>query len=501
LLKQACQPHFVLTIAELFVTVKKQNTMKTMIFRSLLLVPAILAMFAGYSQVNATIPVDRIDSLMQRAVAMDLYSGNILIVHDLRVAYEKSFGKADYENNIPNTPETKFQLASVTKDFTRVMILQLAEQHKLSLEGTIGQYLTGFSQDVNKVTVGQLLDFTSGLGDYHTSAEFQQLDKKSVIIRDLIPIIQKEKLQFEPGTQFLYSNSGYVVLGAIIEKVTNKNYYENLKELILDRLDLHNTGMNGYIPPMPGIATGYLTNQPGALQNNSQWHFAGGGDGGIYTTTHDLLKFITSVFFDNSLLSDSSKLKYASGKMSPVKFNSWDDFLKSGRYSPAGGAPGVSTLFTVNMKTRNIGIFLSNYDEGTAEEIGMRISAILNGKPVQPLHQPASKYLYTLIKTKGGKYFEENYKQEMQNSGMRPDDDMVLLNIGQKLTEEKDYGNAISLYNVYTKEFPDIIIAWNELGEIYLSEGIKTEAGKCFQAALKLSPGNKRAQKGLEKSK
>ncbi len=454
-----------------------------------------------HGQEMRLIPVSRIDSLFQKAVEMNIFSGNVLVVHNKGVVYEKSFGKADYEKNIPNTAETKFQLASITKDFTRVMILQLAEQHKISLAGTIGQYLPGFSEEVSKVTVGQLLDFSSGLGDYHTSSAFQQMDGKPLVIRDLLPVIREEKLQFEPGTRVLYSNSGYVVLGAIIEKVTGKNYYENLKELILSPLNMNNTAINGYIPSLPGIATGYMTNQIGPLLDNSRFHLAGGGDGGIYTTTHDLLAFITSLFYDNRLLSDSSKLIFVSGKMSPGKFTSWAEFRNTGRYSPAGGAPGVSTLYTVNMKTQNIAIILSNYDEGTAEEIGIRLSAILNDKPLIPLHQPASKYLYQIIKTKGGNYFRENYRKEVENAGMNPDDDMVLLNVGNKLSEEKDYDNAIDLYTIYTQEFPRIIIAWNELGELYLEKGDKQNAGKCFSAALRLSPDNRRAKKGLENSK
>ncbi len=453
------------------------------------------------SQSSQPIPVNRIDSLFNRAMEMNLFSGNVLIAHNKQIVYEKSFGKADYENKIPITSETKFQLASITKDFTRVMILQLAEQLKFSTDDNIGKYLSGFSPEVNKVTIKQLLDFTSGLGDYHRTEDFQSQEGKILLAKDIIPIIQKEKLQFEPGSQTRYSNSGYVVLTAILEKVTGKNYYENLKELILDKLNMHNTAMNGYVKPLPGIAVGYLSNQIGALQNNSTWHLAGGGDGGIYTTTHDLLAFITSVFYDNQLLSDSSKLKYATGSMSHEKINSWNDFLIAGRYAPAGGAPGVSTLFTVNMKTKNIAIILSNYDQGTAEDIGMRVSAILNNKPVLPLQESAQKFLYNVLKTKGGNYFEQNFKVEMQQSGMRPDDDMVLLNVGNALIKDHDYDNAVSLYKIYTTEFPDIIIAWNDLGETYLDKGDKTAAKKCFEKALQLMPENKRAKEGLQKTK
>ena len=448
----------------------------------------------------AGIPADRIDSLMNVAGNMNLFSGNILIAHDVKIAYERSFGKADYEKNVPNTPETKFQLASVTKDFTRVMVLQLAERKKLSLKDNLGKYLDGFSAEANKVTLEQLLDFTSGFGDYHNTAEFQQYQGTTMVVKDILPIIRKERLLFEPGTRFRYSNSGYVLLGAIIERVTGKTYLEALHELILDPLNLKSTSMNGYAEPMPGIATGYLTNELGSLRNNSEWQVAGGGDGGIYSTTHDLLAFFSSVFYDNRLLADSSKLIYATSANNREHFKSWDEFRATGRYSPAGGAPGMSSLVAINMKSSNMFIILSNYDQGTAEEIGRRIGAILNNRPVAPLQEPAQKYLYGIIESKGGKYFEDNYKTEIQKSGMQPDDDMVLWSVGKKLMEDNDIEKAVSLYRVYTLEFPGIIVAWNGLGEAYLATGDQRDAGDCFRKALELSPGNQRATEGLKKT-
>ncbi len=98
-----------------------------------------------------------------------------------------------------------------------------------------------------------------------------------------------------------------------------------------------------------------------------------------------------------------------------------------------------------------------------------------------------------------GKYFEKNYKKEMENSGMRADDDIVLLDAGMALMEDKDYDNAISLYKIYTSLFPEIVVAWNELGEAYLKVNDKQNARSSFEQVLKLRPENPRAKRGLEK--
>lgn len=468
--------------------------------RIILLATLIATSLASKSQSTETFPSNRIDSLLNEAIKLNIFSGNVLIAHDGTIAYEKSFGKANYETGMPNSPETKFQIASITKDFTKVMILELAEVHKISLNDSIGKFLSGFSDEVKKVTILQLLSFRSGLGDYHQSMEFQDLKENGLTVKDILPIVKKEKLHFTPGTQFLYSNSGYVVLAAIIEEVTGKGYDENLKELILDKCNMKNTGINGYANPMPGIATGYLSNEIGPLKNNSGWTLCGCGDGGIYTTTNDLLSFITAVIFTNKLINDSSKMIYVGEKSNTANTTKWDDFKMAGAYAPAGGAPGVSSLFTINMKTKNIVIILSNFDEGTAEDIGIRLGAILNNKTLQPLHEPASRYLYNLIKTKGGKYFEENYSYEIEKSGMMPDDDMVLFTVGRGLRDMNDIQGAISLYKVYTTLFPKIFICWNELGECYLQFKDKENAKKCFEEALKIQPGNPRVKDNLSKT-
>jgi CubicO group peptidase (beta-lactamase class C family) len=461
----------------------------------------VLCSLRSNAQQSSNVISKRIDSLVNVAVGMQLFSGDVLIANSNKVIYEKAFGKADYESNTPNTLSTQFQIGSITKDFTKVMALQLIEQHKLSLTDTIGKFLPDFPSRLSGITVNQLMMHKSGLGSYTDAPPFGE-DPEAVnqikTISDIIPYIKKGELNFKPGARALYSNSGYVLLAAIIEKVTGKSYYEVLKQQILDKLNMTNTGFSAYVKPADGKATGYLSNSLGPLQSNTDMHIIGGGDGGIYMTAHDLLAFVNSLLYDNKLLTNGSKQIAFTNPFRDKPAQGWDDFRKIGKIALAGGAPGLSAVWSADMTTGNIVVALSNFDEGTAEQLNRRITAILNNKPVVPFKLPPAKYLYEVINTKGGQYFEANYKAEMQNSGMEMDNDMVLLDVGRALLEKNEADKAISLYKVYTAQFPQIVVAWNDLADAYLKKGDKVNAKTCYQQALALRPGNPRATRALE---
>jgi len=215
----------------------------------------------------------RIDSLVEKALSLQLFSGNVLVANNGKIIYDKCFGKADYEGNTPNTVNTQFQIGSITKDFTKVMILQLVEQGKLRLTDTLGALLLGFPARLNGITLQQLLMHKSGLASYTDGPPFgEDADEVARIktIADILPYIKREPLNFKPGTQALYSNSGFVLLAAIIEKITGKSYNQALKEQILDKVGMTQTGFNAYVKPEPGKATGYLSNSLGPLQSNTE---------------------------------------------------------------------------------------------------------------------------------------------------------------------------------------------------------------------------------------
>ena len=127
-----------------------------------------------------------------------------------------------------------------------------------------------------------------------------------------------------------------------------------------------------------------------------------------------------------------------------------------------------------------------------------RINAVINDRQPAPFQLPPSKFIYTLLKEKGPQYFLANYKKELTDAHVSLEDDMNLLYAGEQLLQEKNADAAIALYTVYTTEFPNIIVAWNDMGDAYLMKGDKEQAKKCFTQALKLRPANERAKRALQ---
>ncbi len=454
----------------------------------------------GLTQTAGNIATERLDSLVTDANSKDVFSGNVLILKNGNVIFQKSIGYADEVKKIANTSETKFQIGSITKLFTKAIILQMIEENKINGSDNLGKYLTGFPKDIaDNVTIQELIDHTSGLGDYF--GKFSPETGMSIkTVGDVLPFIQKEKLQFAPGSDKQYSNSGYAVLANIIEKIENKNYGDVLKERILDKIGMDNTGFSVVEnSKIPGKAKGYLSNELGPKRDNSELFITGAGDGGMYSTTGDLVKFAQSLTSDNRLLTNDSKLQLFNTPLFPVHYSSWEEFQTMGKMAVAGGAAGISAVLGINMDKNYIMVVLSNYDEHTAEGVAKRISDIMNGRQPKPVSPPPARAIYNLIKENGALKFVTDYKSELDSAGIKLDDDMTLLSVGTQFLREKDADNAIGLYTVYTREYPNIIIAWNDLGDAYLLNKDYDNAKKSYEQALKVNPGNERAKKSLQK--
>ncbi|MEO8232923.1 MAG: serine hydrolase domain-containing protein, partial [Ignavibacteriota bacterium] len=168
------------------------------------------------------------DKLLNDAYKMDIFSGVVLIADKENVQYLKAFGNSDYDTQSPNVTDTKFNIGSIGKLFTQILITQLIQEGRLKQSDNLEKvYPIYKNENDKKITVKLLLTFSAGLGDYFRIDEFNQNPEKYIKIADLISAISKEPLLYEPGSSNEYSNSSYVVLGGIIEKITGKSYLEN----------------------------------------------------------------------------------------------------------------------------------------------------------------------------------------------------------------------------------------------------------------------------------
>jgi D-alanyl-D-alanine carboxypeptidase len=234
------------------------------------------------------------------------FNGTILIQHDNKQIYHRSFGVADRAFNIPINNDTKFKIASITKLFTAVLILQLCDQRKLDLHAHIKAYLPDYrGQAAEKVTIHNLLNHTSGIQNMDTMKSYEEAVKKGMEVYqlphttdDLLTSYCSGKLVHEVGKVFDYNNADYIILGKIIERLTGKSFEEALRERILNPLGMTESGMLYQKDVVRNLANTYLkVDQAKELINDlpvyiENWYSAGG----MYSSAADLLKFSNALY-------------------------------------------------------------------------------------------------------------------------------------------------------------------------------------------------------------
>lgn len=254
----------------------------------------------------------KIDEVMTLASKYGLFNGSVLVAENGKVIYKKGLGLANMEWNIPNTPETRFRLGSITKQFTATLILQLVEQGKVKLDGKLSDYLPDYRKDIGqKVTVHQLLNHTSGIPSYTgLPGFFNEISRDPYSVGDFVKKYASNDLQFEPGTKFSYNNSGYFLLGAIIEKVTGQPYERVLKEKIFDPLGMKNTGYDHHATILEKRASGYVKTPDGYVNAPYLDMSLPYAAGSMYSTVDDLYLWDQALYTDRVLSAQSKELMY-----------------------------------------------------------------------------------------------------------------------------------------------------------------------------------------------
>lgn len=435
------------------------------------------------------------DDLVNAYIDLGIFSGVVVIADKGKPFYEQSFGLADREKGIPNTLETKFVIGSMNKTFTRILILQLMEEGKLALSDQMVKYLKGFDQpDAPKITINHLLNHTSGFGDYH-SPELFDLPYQKKNIQGILPLIKKLELNFEPGTDNEYSNAGYIILGAIIEKITGKSYAENVTERIAKPMEMKSL-VTTNVKQIPDRAIGYMKTFDGYI-DNEEFISEPRSDGGFYANVYDILKFYRAYFYGDELLNDKQRKQ--------------DEFFQRiagiceehGAGIPlAGGFNGANTVH-VEMLADDISIVVfANMDEPVAEKIAIGILHIINGKIPEEPALPAKLNVYKTYKDKGINYVKEHFEELTTNWFFGDPKDFILNNLGYDLLFSGQLEEAIDIFKLNTELYPEIANCWDSYGEALLESGDRNGALKAYKKALEINPdlpSTRKAVKELEK--
>lgn len=360
--------------------------------KNILLLIFALSFFNSNAQQQNDSLTQKLDEYLISANKFYKFNGSALVAQNGKILLQKSYGYKNVATHILNDSNTIFQIGSVTKQFTSTVILKLQEEGKLSVQDKLSKYFPEFKY-ADQITLENLLLHTSGIYNYTNDidAEDSAIVCNPVDKQLVLDIMFKHTLQFKPETQFSYDNSGYYLLGLIIEKVTGKSYEQNVRDIIFDPLKMTHSLFDFKNSSDTNIATGYQTLNDTNQIVASAWRWDSTvtyAAGAIFSTTSDMYKWAQAIAGKMILSADSWKAAFTPH----FEHYGYGWFIDSlyGKKNVAhgGGIPGF-VAYLCYYPTEDVTIILLNnkgwFDEGLTE-INANLSAILFHKPYELMH-------------------------------------------------------------------------------------------------------------------
>ena len=402
------------------------------------------------------------------------FSGSVLLAKAGRPIYQTSVGLANRENQTPNGLDTKYNLGSIIKNFTAVLILQQVERGAIGLDDSLDSFGLGFpAETARKITVRNLLDHTSGLPDVFTAA-YRENPLSFKTIADKLALLQDAPLLFEPGSERRYSNYGYIVLGAILQKTTGQSFASLLQENIFDRLKLEDS-VFPYRHDASNQSLRYTFNYAGeqAFVGVTEHHSP---DGGIESTVADVLTFYRALFYGDELLSHegSTILEYF-----PIDSEHWVAF---------GGGAGVSAAVELDLTNDYQIIVLANTDGLVAEEITNRIYAYIQTGNYDPIRLPPVVFAWNTYQDMGPETFKADFLASYKSAGYNQFVGRTLNELGMSLVNDAKWTDALTIFETLVELFPEAPQAYDSLAYAHFRSGDVEQACEIFSTAVELKP-------------
>jgi D-alanyl-D-alanine carboxypeptidase len=329
-----------------------------------------------------------LDAKLARDAAADRFSGVVLVTKHGKPVYHAAVGLANRDEKIANTLDTRFDLGSMNKMFTATAILQLVQSGKVRLTDPVGKYLTDYpnAEVATKVTIEHLLTHTGGTGNIF-GPEFDAHRNELKTHADYLKLFGARAPAFEPGSRFEYSNYGMLMLGAVIERVTGKSYYDYVEQQIYRPAGMKHTGSEPLEVHGDDSAIGYMR-PPGGdgvpRPNIALMAWRGNAAGGGFSTVGDLAKFAAALTA-NKLLSPANTRLLTTGKVDAPSggryaYGFLDRRATEGWFGHDGGAPGVNGILMIFPESEYVVAVLSNFDPPFAGRVGSYLALRLRNR-------------------------------------------------------------------------------------------------------------------------
>lgn len=462
-----------------------------------------LTLWLGYLSVLGASAQDKaakIDAIVQQYVANRQFNGTVLVAEHGKVIVKKGYGMANMEWNIPNTPDTKFRLGSITKQFTSMLIMQLVENGKLKLDGKVTDYLPNYPKATgDKVTIHHLLTHTSGIPSYTGFPKFFENMSRDPYTPDaFVKQFSELPLEFEPGTKYAYDNSGYFLLGVVIEKVTGKPYAQVLQEQILTPLGLQDTGYDLASPIIPKRAAGY--EQQGERYVNAPYldmsiPYAAGS---MYSTVEDLYRWDQALYTDKLLSAKGKETMYTpflnhyayAWNVGKLKVGQLSDSLLLIEHT--GGINGFNTIISRVPKDKQLVVLLNNTGGAPLGSIRRNILNILYDQPVEAPKKSIARELRKVASTASLEQLRTRLTTLKANKDYTLSEN-EMNGLGYELLGDGHTQEALNVFTLNAELFPASSNVYDSRGEAYMKLGDKPAAIQDYKKSLALDARNTNA--------
>lgn len=444
--------------------------------------------------------VAKIGKIAEAEAKFGLFSGTVLVAENGHILYARGFSEANREYHIPNGLNTRFNISSIQKPFIAVLIMQLVEQGAIALNDPITKYLADCPyESAERIQIKHLLNHTSGLGDYRRQQEYRQRVDALETLEDVLPLAYRDTLEFAPGEKFKYSNTGVLLLKAIIQKVTGKGLEEVLNARVFGPLGMDQTVLRakgrilsdratGHAPARDGVSVLRVVEEPPP--------YAGGG---VYTTVLDLLKFDQALYSEELLGKESKKVMFTPEGASRYYGYGWIVVPFGGTtvIYHGGESGGFSSEFRRYPEKGYTIIVLSNFEEG-AFQLANKLDSMLLGEEYTLASQGEAHYRRGHLLRAKYQAYEAAYGILLKalDPELFGDMDATLKHriereineIGYAYLAKMDYGRAIEILLANAQRFPESVNVYDSLGDAYERKGDVGLAVKNYEKALKLTP-------------
>lgn len=486
----------------------------------------------------------KINELVNAYYREGLLNGTILVAERGKVIYKRGFGFANMEFKVPNEPNTKFRVASISKSIAAILAMRLVEQGKLSLDAKVSDYLPDYRKDVaDKVTVRHLLSHTSGIPDTLTRPGLWEREIRDPFTpQELLARYSNGTLEFEPGTKFKYGTMAYVLLSLIIEKATGRTFEQAQREEVLEPLEMRDTGiegaspivvrneqgrsmLKGKSPIIERMATGYMkvNNEYSRSPFMDMTHAYAGGT--IYSTVEDLFRLDRALYNDKFIskqtrekmftpvLSDTGlgwNTRYLSFSDLQQPFLNIVDEPRMLREAPAdfkvvyklGDLWGYSGVFArLPNEEHTIAVLVNVNSRAIFFELEtIRVTqGLMNILYDKPYFTPRERTFAEIIERQGFEKAVEIFKQLKQKEPANPVIREAEVNaLGYEILGQKKFALAIDVFKLNVEAYPKSANSYDSLAETYLGTGEKELALKLYKKALEVDPNYPNAKAAAE---